>query len=82
MFPPTSTSAPAAASIRPMSVVVVDFPFVPVTAITRPLVQRHANSSSPMISTPRRRARSNTGWSIGTPGLVTIRSAPSNVAAW
>ena len=44
---------PAAASIRPISVVVVDFPFVPVTAITRPVSQRDASSSSPMISTPR-----------------------------
>ena len=53
MLPPTSTCRPAALSIRPISVVVVDFPFVPVMAMTRPCSQRDASSSSPMISTPR-----------------------------
>src|SRR5687767_6603853 len=80
MLPPTSTSVPAAASIRPTSVVVVDFPFVPVIAITGPFSQRHASSSSPIVSTPARRASSNTGCSNATPGLVTIRSAPASVA--
>src|SRR6266550_6814343 len=81
MLPPTSTFCPAASSIRPISVVVVDFPFVPVTAITRPVIQRDANSSSPIVSTPFARAASNTGCSVGTPGLVTIRSAEASVSA-
>src|SRR5262245_3494966 len=80
IFPPTSAVVPAAASIRPMSVVVVDLPFVPVMAISRPFTNRHANSSSPMISTPHARAASNTGCSTGTPGLVTIKSADVNVS--
>src|SRR4051812_37969749 len=80
MFPPTSTSRPAADSIRPIRVVVVDFPFVPVTAMTGPRSQRNASSSSPMISTPSRRAASNTGCSSATPGLVTIRSATASVS--
>src|SRR5688572_30573985 len=81
MFPPTSTSRPAACSIRPITVVVVDFPLVPVTAMTGPFTQRHASSSSPIISTPRARAPSNTFCSSTTPGLATIRSAASSVAA-
>ena len=36
MLPPTVTLNPAASSIRPVSAVVVDLPFVPVIAITRP----------------------------------------------
>ena len=36
MLPPTSTRLPAASSIRPTSVVVVDLPLVPVIATTRP----------------------------------------------
>ena len=56
MFPPTSTRRPAACSIRPTSVVVVDLPFVPVIATTRPRSQREASSSSPITGTPRERA--------------------------
>src|ERR1051325_1339656 len=81
MLPPTITFRPAASSIRPMSVVVVDLPFVPVIAMTRPVSLRHANSSSPIVSTPFARAVSNTGCSEGTPGLVTMRSADASVAA-
>ena len=53
MFPPTSTRWPPASSIRPVSVVVVDLPFVPVIATTLPRSQREASSSSPI--TGRRR---------------------------
>ena len=81
MLPPTSTRLPSAAIIRPSSVVVVDFPFVPVTAITRPRSHRDASSTSPMTSTPRARAETRPGSSGGTPGLVTTRSAESKVAA-
>src|SRR5262245_49561141 len=80
MFPPTSTSRPASVNIRPNSVVVVDFPFVPVIATIGPFTQRDASSSSPMISVPCRRAASNTGCSVCTPGLTTTKSACSNVA--
>ena len=45
-------------SIRPVSVVVVDLPFVPVIATIRPRSQRDASSSSPMTGTPARRAAS------------------------
>ena len=56
MFPPTSTRWPAASSMRPVSVVVVDFPFVPVIATILPRSHRDASSSSPMTGTPARRA--------------------------
>ena len=61
MLPPTATLNPDASSIRPASVVVVDFPFVPVTAITRPFNHRDASSSSPTIGTPAARADSSAG---------------------
>src|SRR5215467_6120842 len=80
MLPPTVTLNPAASRIRPVSAVVVDFPFVPVMATTRPRSQREANSSSPMTGTPRRRAAAIAGCSGGTPGLVTTRSASTNVS--
>ncbi len=60
-LPPTVTLNPAAVSIRPASVVVVDFPFVPVIAITRPCSQRDASSSSPITGMPRARAASTSG---------------------
>src|SRR5678815_4135408 len=80
MFPPTSTPRPDSLNIRPSNVVVVDFPFVPVIATIGPFTHREASSSSPMISAPCCRAASNTGCSVGTPGLTTTRSAFSNVA--
>src|SRR5688572_4930761 len=75
MLPPTTAGSPAACSIRPVSVVVVDFPFVPVMAMTLPFNQRQASSSSPMIGTPRWRTASSAGRFAGTPGLKTTRSA-------
>ena len=57
MLPPTVTLKPAASSIRPVSAVVVDLPFVPVMAITRPRSQRDASSISPMTGTPARARR-------------------------
>ena len=80
MLPPTSTWWPPASSIRPVSVVVVDFPFVPVIATMRPRSQREASSSSPMTGTPAARALAMAGCVGGTPGLSTIRSAPSSVS--
>ena len=56
MLPPTVTLNPAASSICPVNAVVVDFPFVPVIATTRPCSHLEASSSSPMIGTPRSRA--------------------------
>src|SRR5687768_13570862 len=81
MLPPTSTCRPSASSIRPMTVVVVDFPFVPVTAITRPLSQRDASSISPIVSTRRAAASWKAGWRSDTPGLTTIRSASPRVCS-
>ena len=66
---------PPASNMRPVSVVVVDLPFVPVIATIRPLSQRDASSISPMTGTPALRAAAIGGWSSGTPGLNTIRSA-------
>src|SRR4030081_1061578 len=52
MLPPTVTLKPDAASIRPVSAVVVDLPLVPVMAITRPFSHREASSISAMTGTP------------------------------
>ena len=75
MLPPTMTLKPAVSRIRPVSVVVVDLPFVPVIAITRPSSHRDASSISPMTATPRARAAVTAGWSGDTPGLSTTSSA-------
>ena len=61
MFPPTIAGTPAASSMRPVNVVVVDLPFVPVTATSRPRSHRDASSTSPMMGTPAARAASITG---------------------
>ena len=61
MLPPTVTLKPAASSIRPVSAVVVDLPFVPVIAMTRPCSQRDASSTSPITGTPRARAAATAG---------------------
>jgi hypothetical protein len=61
MLPPTSTVRPCACTMRPISVVVVDFPFVPVIAMIGPRTHRDASSSSPITSTPRDRAAANRG---------------------
>ena len=81
MLPPTATLRPPSSSMRPTSVVVVDLPFVPVIATTRPSSQRDASSSSPMTGTPAARARATSAWRGETPGLSTIRSALVNVSA-
>ena len=70
---------PPASSIRPVSVVVVDLPLVPVIATIRPDSHRDASSSSPMIVAPAARAASIAGCRSGTPGLITTRSASVNV---
>src|SRR6266571_346390 len=80
MLPPTATLNPAASSIRPVSAVVVDFPFVPVIAMTRPRSHRDASSNSPTMGTPLSRAARTTVCSAGTPGLNTTRSAPVKVS--
>ena len=69
MLPPTSTRWPPASSIRPVSVVVVDLPFVPVIATIRPRSQRDASSSSPMTGTPARARR------LDRPAAATARRA-------
>ena len=80
MLPPTVTLNPAVSRIRPVNTVVVDLPFVPVMAMTRPRSHRYASSISAMTGTPRARAVWMTGCSGGTPGLITIRSALVNVS--
>ena len=67
--------------MRPVNVVVVDFPFVPVIATMRPVSQRDASSISPMTGTPASRAAAICGWSSGTPGLSTSKSADVNVSS-
>ena len=47
--------------IRPVSAVVVDLPFVPVMATTRPRSHRDASSTSPMTGTPAARAAATAG---------------------
>ena len=79
MLPPTVTRNPACRSIRPVSDVVVDLPFVPVMAITRPFSHLNASSTSPITGTPAALAAAITGISGGTPGLITIRPAPVKV---
>ena len=81
MFPPTTAVRPPAVNMRPVSVVVVDFPFVPVIATMRPVSQRDASSISPMMGTPASRAAAICGWSSGMPGLTTSKSADVNVSS-
>src|SRR5262245_38929225 len=81
MFPPTVTSKPARSRIFPVNTVVVDLPFVPVIAITRPCNHRDASSISAITGTPRALATSIAGCSGGTPGLSTTRSARSKVSS-
>ena len=69
-----------ASSSRPVRVVVVDLPLVPVIATMRPRSQREASSSSPITGTPAARASAMAGCASGTPGLSTIRSAPRSVS--
>ena len=78
MLPPTSTCRPAASSIRPTSVVVVDLPLVPVMATMRPRSQRERELQLADHRDARRRAPRPSGSSSGTPGLITTRSARSN----
>ena len=80
MFPATAACRPAAASIRPTSVVVVDLPFVPVMATTGPAIMRDASSTSPTIGTRARRARARAGCRSGTPGLSTIEVGGARTA--
>ena len=79
MLPPTATFRPACFSTQPIRAVVVDFPFVPVMAMTfgRTVAgiraMARANSSmSPMISTDAALALSTVqcglGWVRGAPG--------------
>ena len=67
--------------MRPISVVVVDLPLVPVMATMRPASQRDASSISPMTGTPAARAAATSACRGETPGLRTIRSAPFSVSA-
>src|SRR5882672_3026043 len=80
MLPPTTALKPPAVNMRPASVVVVDFPFVPVIATMRPVSQRDASSTSPITGMPALRAAATCGWVSGTPGLNTIKSALSKVS--
>jgi hypothetical protein len=79
MLPPTRASKPASRSIAPRAAVVVDLPFVPVIAATRPSRWRKASSSSAITGTPAWRAASSSGRSQGTPGDTTTIEAPVKV---
>ena len=81
MLPPTAALSPPSVSMRPISVVVVDLPLVPVMATMRPASQRDASSSSPMTGTPAARAAATSACRGETPGLRTIRSALFSVSA-
>jgi len=62
--------------LRPISAVVVLFPFVPVIAATGAFAKRNASSSSPITGTPRTFAASTASTlSTAIPGLMTINSA-------
>ncbi len=78
-LPPTNGCRPADAACAPRSVVVVLFPFVPVTAWSGTASERSASS----ISREHRRCRDRSPRSAagdlgGTPGLGITRSTPSS----
>ena len=52
MLPPTYVVLPAARKIAPISAVVVDLPFVPVSATIGALQMRYATSTSLKTGTP------------------------------
>ena len=83
MLPATQVVRPAASHSAPVSAVTVVLPFVPVIARTfcSGGSARAKSSMSPTSSTPRATAAAISGWSFATPGLIAIRSAPSNVAS-
>ena len=62
MLPPTSTRWPPASSIRPVSVVVVDLPLVPVIATMRPRSQRERARARRSPARPRGARASSAGW--------------------
>ncbi len=67
--------------ISPSRLVVVVFPFVPVTASTSPLPHSQASSTSPQIRTPRSRIAFTSGRSVGTPGLSTAKSIRASTSS-
>ena len=69
MLPPTSTRRPPASSIRPVSVVVVDLPFVPVIATIRPAQPARRELQLADHRDAGCRAASISGLPGGTPGL-------------
>ena len=74
--------SPAASSIRPVSVVVVDLPFVPVIAITRPLQPaRRELELADDRHAARARRRRRPAARAARPGSARSRSAPANVSA-
>ncbi len=83
MLPATTVARPAARHSAPVSAVTVVLPFVPVIASTfcSGGNARAKSSMSPASSAPRATAAAIGGWSLGTPGLIAIRSAPANVAS-
>ncbi len=83
MLPATATSRPASRKIAPRSSLVVDLPFVPVTASRRvpaPASRLQPSSSSDQTGIPRARACATSGSSPGTPGDLTSSSTPSRSA--
>src|SRR2546423_1839638 len=78
MLPATIGRRPATSRMCPMSAVVVDFPFEPVTAMTVPCRCRYASSISPTIGIAIAAARCSSGIVSGTPGLTTISFTSSS----
>ena len=83
MLPATMVFKPAALQISPTKVVTVVLPFDPVIAITLAFLGRCCanNSISPITLIPCLIAACTAGSCNETPGLITINSAASNVAA-
>ena len=83
MFPARATGRPARRRISAIQAVVVDLPFVPVTATHRFFpgsccsAMRQAISSSARIGMPRPRAAATAGESSATPGETASQPASS-----
>ncbi len=73
--------APALASISAASVATVLLPLLPVTAITGAFAARANSSTSPITSSPRRRASATSGMSTDRPGESSTRLTSSSQRA-
>ena len=81
MLPVATAVIPADESACTRNSVSVVFPFVPVTAKTRPRQARDAKSSSPRHRQPDAAAAASQGWSGRNPGEKTTSEWPDAAAA-